>query len=106
MENFKIHFAKAVTDNHKRAGTLKGIGIENEVQELVSKGQEETDTLAHIQMQQLETVEALQAQLAVLENLIHHSNSAHIPSVITPPVAFSDDMSQITNMLQVIIAAQ
>ena len=45
-KNFKIHFAKAITKEQKRAGTLKDIGIANEVQELVSKVREETDTLA------------------------------------------------------------
>ena len=105
-KNFKIHFAKAVTKNQKRAGTLKDIGIANEVQELVGRAREETDTLAQIQLQQLSTIEALQARLAVLENPIHHANSAQIPSVVIPPATVSDDMSQITNMLQAVIAAQ
>ena len=110
-KNFKTHFAKAVTKNQKRAGSLKNIGIANEVQELVSRTREEAETLAQVQIQQLATIEALNARLAVLENPIHHANivsspSPSIPSVITPPATVSDDMSQITNMLQAMMAAQ
>jgi hypothetical protein len=103
---FKTHFSKAVTKNHKRGGTLREIGIANQVQTQVDANRDNTETVAQFQIEQAHTIEALTARLASLEGTKGQAYNAQIPpTVVTPPVA-SDDMSQITTMLHAYMTAQ
>jgi hypothetical protein len=102
---FKTHFSKAITKNQKRSGTLKEIGIANQVQEQVAANREHTETVVQFQLEQAQTIEALTARLAHLEATKNQAYGAQVPpTVITPPAA--DDMSQITTMLHAVMAAQ
>eukprot|EP00978_Attheya_sp_CCMP212_P009529 scaffold22535_cov32-Attheya_sp.AAC.2 len=95
---FKTHFSKAIAKNQKRSGTLKEIGIANQVQEQVAANHENTEIVA-------QTIDALTARLAHLEATKNQAYGAQVPpTVITPPTA--DDMSQITTMLHTVMAAQ
>eukprot|EP00978_Attheya_sp_CCMP212_P032196 scaffold124342_cov40-Attheya_sp.AAC.4 len=102
---FKTHFSKAITKNQKRSGTLKEIGIANQVQEQVAANRENTETVVQFQLEQVQTIDALNARLARLEATKNQAYGAQVlPTVITPPTA--DDMSQITTMLHAVMAAQ
>jgi hypothetical protein len=103
---FKTHFSKAVTKNQKRSGTLKEIGIANQVKEQLETNRDNTETVAQFQVEQAQTIDALQARLALLEAQKGQAYGAQgPPAVITPPSA-PDDMSQITTILQAVMAAQ
>jgi hypothetical protein len=58
---FKTHFSKAITKNQKRSGTLKEIGIANQVQEQVAANGEHTETVVQFQLEQGQTIDALTA---------------------------------------------
>eukprot|EP00978_Attheya_sp_CCMP212_P028926 scaffold101114_cov61-Attheya_sp.AAC.4 len=101
----KTHFSKAITKNQKRSGSLKEIGIANQVQEQVAANRENTETVVQFQLEQAQTIDALNARLAHLEATKNQAYGAQVPpTVITPPTA--DDMSQITTMLHAVMAAQ
>jgi hypothetical protein len=102
---FKTHFSKAVTKNQKRGGTLREIGIANQVQAQVDTNRDNTETVAQFQIEQAQTIEALTARLASLEGTKGHAYSAQVPPVITPPTT-SDEMSQLTTMLHAYMTAQ
>ncbi len=103
---FKTHFSKAVTKNQKRSGTLKEIGIANQVKEQLETNRDNTETVAQFQVEQAQTIDALQAHLALLEAQKGQAYGAQSPpSTITPPTA-PEDMSQITTLLQAVMAAQ
>jgi hypothetical protein len=103
---FKTHFSKAITKNQKRSGTLKEIGIANQVQQQVDTNRDNTETVVQFQLEQAQTIEALTARLALLEATKPQAYGAQVPpNVITPP-STADDMSQITTMLQAVMAAQ
>ena len=59
-----MHFIKAVTKNQKCSGTLKEIGISNQVKEKVETNRDNTETVAKLQIKQAQTVEELTARLA------------------------------------------
>eukprot|EP00978_Attheya_sp_CCMP212_P045974 scaffold368252_cov75-Attheya_sp.AAC.1 len=66
---------------------------------------ENTKTIVQFQLEQAQTIDALNARLAHLEATKNQAYGAQVPpTVITPPTA--DDMSQITTMLQAVMAAQ
>jgi hypothetical protein len=102
---FKTHFSKAITKNQKRSGTLKEIGIANQVQEQVSANCEHTETVVQFQLEQAQTIVALTARLALLKATKNQAYDAQVPPTVTTPTA-SDEMSQITTMLQAVMAAQ
>jgi hypothetical protein len=103
---FKTHFSKAVTKNQKRNGTLKEIGIANQVKEQLETNRDNTETVAQFQVEQAQTIDTLMARLALLEAPKNQAHGAQgPPSVIKSPNA-SDDMSQITTLLQAVMAAQ
>ncbi|WP_288992558.1 hypothetical protein [uncultured Marinobacter sp.] len=102
---FKTHFSKAITKNNKRSGTLKEIGIANQVQEQVEANRDNTETVAQFQLEQAQTIEALTTRLALLEASKPKAYGAQVPpAIITPPP--SDDISQMTTILQAVMAAQ
>jgi hypothetical protein len=102
---FKTHFSKAVTKNHKRGGTLREIGIANQVQTQVDTNRDNTETVAQFQIEQAQTIEALTARLASLEGTQGQAYSAKVPPIVTPP-GTSDDMSQITTLLHAYMTSQ
>jgi hypothetical protein len=102
---FKTHFSKAVTKNQKRSGTLREIGIANQVQAQVETNRDNTETVAQFQIKQAQIIEALTARLASLEGTKGQAYNAQVPPVITPP-GTPDDISQITTMLQAYMTAQ
>jgi hypothetical protein len=71
----------------------------------VDTNRDNTETVAQFQIEQAQTIEALTARLANLEGTKGHAYSAQVPPVITPP-STSDDMSQLTTMLQAYMTAQ
>jgi hypothetical protein len=102
---FKTHFSKAVTKNKKRGGTLRELGIANQVQAQVDTNRDNTETVAQFQIEQAQTIEALTARLASLEGTQGQAYSAQVPPVLTPTET-SDDMSQLTTILQAYMTAQ
>ena len=107
-KKFKTHFNKAVTKNQKRSGTLRDIGISNQVKDQVETNRDSTETVAKFQINQEQTIEYLTALMAQIENTKSPTGQAYgaqVPPVITPP-SRSDDTSQITTILQAIIESQ
>eukprot|EP00978_Attheya_sp_CCMP212_P027535 scaffold92242_cov31-Attheya_sp.AAC.1 len=102
---FKTHFSKPITKNQKRSGTLKEIGIANQVQEQVAANRENTETVVQFQLEQAQTIDALTARLDHLEATKNKAYGAQVPPTVITPLA-ADDMSQITTMLQAVMAAQ
>jgi hypothetical protein len=103
---FKTHFSKAVTKNQKRGGTLREIGIANQVQAQVDTNRDNTETVAQFQIEQAQTIEALTARLANLEGTKGQAYSAQVPPAVITPPGTSDDMSQITTLLHAYMTAQ
>ena len=107
-KKFKMHFTKAVTKNQKRSGTLREIGIANQVKDQVETNRDNTENVAKFQIEQEEKIEELTARMAQLENTKPPTGQAYGaqgPSVLTPP-SRSDDMRQITTILQAVLEAQ
>jgi hypothetical protein len=102
---FKTHFSKAVTKNKKRGGTLRELGIANQVQSQMDTNRDNTETVAQFQIEQAQTIEALTARLASLEGTQGQAYGAQVPPVLTSPDT-SDDMSQLTTMLHAYMTAQ
>ena len=103
---FKTHFSKAITKNQKRSGTLKDIGIANQVQQQVETNRDNTETVVQFQLEQAQTIEALTARLALLEATKPQAYGAQVPPTVNTPPPSADDMSQLTTMLQAVMAAQ
>ena len=107
-KKFKMHFTKAVMKNQKRSSTLREIGIANQVKEQVETNRENTETMEIFQINLAQTIEELTARLDQLVNTKAPTGQAYgaqVPSVIMPP-SRSDDMSQITTILQAVLEAQ
>jgi hypothetical protein len=102
---FKSHFSKAVTKNQKRGGTLREIGIANQVQAQVDTNRNNTETVAQFQIEQAQTIEALAARLNSLEGSKGQAYSAQGPPYITPTET-SDDISALTSLFQAYMTAQ
>jgi hypothetical protein len=102
---FKSHFSKAVTKNQKRGGTLREIGIANQVKAQVDTNRDNTETVAQFQIEQAQTIEALTARLNSLEGATGQAYSAQGPPSITLTET-SDDISQLTSLFQAYMTAQ
>ena len=94
-KKFKIQFTKSLVNNQKRIGTLREIGIANQVREQLETNRDNTETIAKFQIEKAQTIEDLTARLAQLENTKSstvQAYSAQMPPVIIPP-SRSYDMS-------------
>ena len=63
-----MHFTQAVMKNQKRSGTLREIGISNQVKEQVEINWDNTETVAKFQIKKAQTIEELTGHLSQLEN--------------------------------------
>jgi hypothetical protein len=97
---FKTHFSKAVTRNQKRSGTLKEIGIANQVKEQLETNRDNTETIAQFQVEQAQTIDALQARLALLEAPKGQAYGAQGPPSVIKSPSTPEEMSQLTTILQ------
>ena len=103
-----MKFTKAVLKNQKRSCTLREIGISNQVKYQVETNRDNTETIAILQIEQSQIFEELTARLAQIENTKYPTGQNYgvqVPSVITLP-SRSDDMSQITTIIQAVLGVQ
>jgi hypothetical protein len=105
-KSFKTHFSKAVTKNQRRSGKLKEIGIANQVKEQLETNRDNTETVAQFQVEQAQTIDALQARQALLEAPKGQAYGAQGPPSIIKTPSTPEEMSQLTTILQVVMAAK
>jgi hypothetical protein len=103
---FKTHFSKAVTKKQKHSGTLKEIGIANQVKEQLETNRDNTETVTQFQVEQAQAIDVLQARLALLEAPKGQVYGAQGPPSIIKSPSTPEEMSQLTMILQAVMAAQ
>ena len=96
--NFKSFFSKQITMMKKRGGTLRDIGIANQVQ--IKEQQENTECMAQVQLQQAQTIADLRNELKLVQN--HQANAAYPakPEKTATPTTGTDQAAQMTAMFK------